>query len=232
MPRLVSIILMAATLASCLRLQDYRKCLHPANHRITQTSEVSDLRRGMNLGNALEAPAEGDWGVVLRKEYFRLIKDAGFDTVRIPIRWSAHAGDSAPYSINDCFYDRVDWAVFSALGTNMNVVINMHHYDEFTDRPDSQKDRFLSLWEQIADHYRDFPDQVVFELLNEPESGFTSIKWNEYLNEAIRLIRKSNPNRKIMVAPAGPIWSERRAGVPGTTRRGPRGIPGAPGPGP
>jgi endoglucanase len=101
----------------------------------------------MNLGNALEAPGEGQWGVILKEEYFRLIKDAGFDTVRIPIRWSAHAGNRPPYSIDECFFNRVDWAVFSALGTNMNVVINIHHYEELTDRPDSQKDRFLSLWQ-------------------------------------------------------------------------------------
>ena len=47
------------------------------------------LGRGVNLGNALEAPVEGEWGVTLREEYFRLIREAGFDAVRIPIRWSA-----------------------------------------------------------------------------------------------------------------------------------------------
>src|SRR5438045_3526598 len=128
MPRWVAIILTAATLAGCLRLPDYKKCLQSVNHRIMPTSEVPDLRRGMNLGNALEAPGEGDWGVILKEEYFRLIKDAGFDTVRIPVRWSAHAGHRPPYSIDECFFNRVDWAVFSALETNMNVVINIHHY--------------------------------------------------------------------------------------------------------
>ena len=49
-----------------------------------------ELGRGVNLGNALEAPVEGEWGVVLQEEYFDLIADQGFDSVRIPIRWSAH----------------------------------------------------------------------------------------------------------------------------------------------
>src|SRR5262245_45593506 len=50
------------------------------------------LGRGMNLGNALEAPQEGEWGVRLRAEYFSAIKKAGFTTIRLPVRWSAHAG--------------------------------------------------------------------------------------------------------------------------------------------
>src|SRR5436309_823123 len=41
------------------------------------------LGRGMNLGNALDAPNEGAWGVRLKAEYFVAIKDAGFQTVRL-----------------------------------------------------------------------------------------------------------------------------------------------------
>src|SRR5262249_17539398 len=69
------------------------------------------LGRGINLGNALEAPKEGDWGVTLKAEYFRAIKAAGFDTVRLPVNWAAHAGAEAPYTIDPAFAARVDWAV-------------------------------------------------------------------------------------------------------------------------
>ena len=46
------------------------------------------LGRGVNLGNALEAPSEGSWGLYLKEEYFKDIAEAGFDSVRVPIRWS------------------------------------------------------------------------------------------------------------------------------------------------
>ncbi len=68
------------------------------------------LGRGMNLGNALEAPNEGEWGLTLKEDYFEAIRRAGFDSVRIPIRWSAHAGAYAPYTIDERFFSRVDWA--------------------------------------------------------------------------------------------------------------------------
>lgn len=32
------------------------------------------LGRGINLGNMLEAPNEGDWGLTVEEEYFQLIK--------------------------------------------------------------------------------------------------------------------------------------------------------------
>ena len=35
------------------------------------------LGRGMNIGDALEAPREGAWGVTLKAEYFQAIRDAG-----------------------------------------------------------------------------------------------------------------------------------------------------------
>src|SRR5262245_44402948 len=57
------------------------------------------LGRGINLGNALEAPREGAWGVTLKPHYFRAIKEAGFDSVRLPVKWSAHAQAGAPYTI-------------------------------------------------------------------------------------------------------------------------------------
>src|SRR5215470_807883 len=76
--------------------------MHAANQK---------LGRGMNLGNALEAPKEGAWGVILQPGYFRAIREAGFDTVRLPVCWSAHALPDAPYTIDAAFAERVDWAI-------------------------------------------------------------------------------------------------------------------------
>jgi aryl-phospho-beta-D-glucosidase BglC (GH1 family) len=42
-----------------------------------------------------------------------VIKEAGFNSVRIPIRWSAHASTAAPYDIETDFFRRVDWAIGS-----------------------------------------------------------------------------------------------------------------------
>ena len=73
---------------------------------------------------------EGEWGVTLKEEYFRKIKAAGFNNVRIPVRWSDHAVREEPYTIAPKFIARVDWAVRQALENRLVPVLNMHHYDE------------------------------------------------------------------------------------------------------
>jgi endoglucanase len=159
------------------------------------------LGRGINLGNALEAPNEGEWGVTLKEEYFKIIKEAGFDSVRIPICWSAHALKEPPYTIDSAFFNRVDWAIENALKNDLYVMINIQHYRELTKDPNAHSERFLGLWKQIAEHYKDYPDTVLFELLNEPYKALTPELWNDLLKKTLPVVRKSNPNRTIVIEP-------------------------------
>ena len=46
--------------------------------------------------------------------FFERIKRAGFDSVRILIRWSSHANATAPYEIEAAFFKRIDWAVMAS----------------------------------------------------------------------------------------------------------------------
>lgn len=160
------------------------------------------LAKSVNLGNALEAPAEGEWGVVLREEYFQLIKQAGFTGVRVPIRWSAHAAVDSPYTIDRSFFDRIDWVLHQARSNDLAVVINIHHYEELFSEPAKHRARFLALWRQIAARYREQDPEVMFEILNEPHDGLTAQLWNQYLVEALQMIRESNPDRTVIVGTA------------------------------
>lgn len=159
------------------------------------------IGRGVNLGNALEAPEEGAWGVRLEASYFKRIAEAGFNSVRIPARWSSHAGETAPYSIDPTFFERVDWAVNQALSNDLAVVLNIHHYREMETEPEAHRDRFLGLWRQIAEHYRDYPEELCLELLNEPCKKLTNALWNDYAARAVRLIRESNRTRILVIGP-------------------------------
>jgi len=160
------------------------------------------LGRGINLGNALDAPKEGEWDVTLKEEYFKIIKDAGFDSVRIPIRWSAHALNEPPYTIDSTFLKRVDWAIENAIKNDLCVIINIHLYEEIMKNPAGHSERLLALWKQLAEHYKDSPDAVMFELLNEPSNKLTPTLWNELLGKALAVVRKSNPGRTIVIGTA------------------------------
>jgi endoglucanase len=161
------------------------------------------LRRTVNLGNALEAPNEGEWGVVLQEDYFQQIAEAGFTAVRIPIRFSAHAAENPPYALEPLFMQRVDWAVQNATSRGLVAIVDMHHYLEMFEDPAAQRERFIALWKQIAEHFQDTPDdQVYFELLNEPNGALTNSIWNNILAETVTVVRQSNPTRPIIVGPS------------------------------
>jgi endoglucanase len=160
-----------------------------------------NLGRGINFGNALEAPKEGAWGVTLKPEYFTAIKDAGFDSVRLPVCWSAHAKAEAPYTIDAKFAERIDWAIDQALANKLNIIVDVHHYAGMDTDPDKHLPRLIGLWEQIATRYKDRPAQVYFELLNEPHDKLGGDKWNAAIPKILAAVRKTNPTRPVIVGP-------------------------------
>ena len=160
------------------------------------------LGRGVNMGNALEAPVEGEWGMIIQEEYFALIHQAGFDTVRVPVRWSAHAEDTAPFTIDPTFFQRIDWVIDQAMKQELNVVINMHHYNELFDTPSAHQARFIGIWKAIASRYKDEPAQLYFELLNEPHGNLTKERWESLMTDTVLAIRRIDNSHTIIVGGA------------------------------
>jgi endoglucanase len=164
-------------------------------------AEPNTLRRGINMGNMLEAPHEGEWGLFVQEEYFDLIKEVGFDFVRLPVRWSTHAAQAVPYTIDPAFFGRVDEVVNWALERDLAIIVDFHHYEEIMREPQGNKDRYLSIWKQVAEHYKDYSSNLVFELLNEPNDQLNASLWNQYLGEALMTIRETNPTRDVVIGP-------------------------------
>lgn len=160
------------------------------------------IARGISLGNALEAPREGEWGLKILPEYFKIIKDAGFSSVRIPIRWSSHVSDNISFRIKDEFFSRIDDVINQALENNLIVIINIHHFNELYKNPFKYEQRFYLLWEQIGEHYKNYSESLLFEILNEPHYFLTPRIWNRLLKNAITIIRNKNRDRVLLVGPA------------------------------
>jgi endoglucanase len=177
----------------------------PTNAKPDVFAVNKSLGRGINFGNALEAPKEGDWGLKLDASYFKIIKDAGFSTVRVPVKWSAHAAKDAPYTIDAEFAKRIDWVLDQAEANKLNVILNVHHYGEMDSEPDKHLSRLVALWEQIAKRYKDRPATLVFELLNEPHDKLIDQKWNDAIPPLLKAVRATNPTRAAIIGP--PFWN-------------------------
>ena len=190
---------------------------------------VQSMGRGWNLGNTFDAcekqsnektgiEAETMWGNPKTTfELLALVKESGFDTVRIPITWSQHLRKGSKYIIDKKWLDRVNDVVDMALKLNLKVIINTHHEDAFwliTDEEHkAESEKILcKVWSQIAKRFADYNENLIFETMNEPRVFGAEDEWkgNEetrevvnYLNFAsLETIRKSggkNAERYVMI---------------------------------
>lgn len=158
------------------------------------------LGRGINMGNTFEAPSETAWSNPWKPEYFEQMAELGFQHVRIPICWehSDRSMPNSPYTITNNFRNRIVEVVDKALEVGLMPIINMHHHAEFMADPDGQKDRFLALWVQIADLFKDYDDNLLFEVMNEPTNALSAELWNIRFAEALAVIRQTNPTRTVL----------------------------------
>ena len=165
------------------------------------TAQCAALGKCMNLGNALDAPTEGAWGVTLQESYFSHVKKIGFNSVRIPVRWSAHIDSTAPWGIDSVFFNRVTWAIEQARANGLRAIVNVHHYETLMSDLDGQRPVFLAIWRQIAERYSGYGPEVYFELCNEPNGALTPAAWNTLAKEALAVVRESNPRRSVLIGP-------------------------------
>ena len=159
----------------------------------------------------LEAPTEGAWGLTVTDDFIDKAAGAGFTAVRLPVRWSNHAGAAAPFTIDSTFMNRVASIVDKLLAKGLVVILNMHHYRQLDGDapdpgeltvPDAAVDvRFVMLWDQIAAHFQGRSARLVFELYNEPHGRQNGEPWNVLAARAAGVVRKSNPNRVIVIGP-------------------------------
>ena len=157
--------------------------------------------KGVNIGNTLEAPNEGEWGGTLQDEHLSIIREAGFDSIRLPVRWSAHASNRAPYRLDASFTKRVKHVVDEALRQKLKVVLNIHHYEEIVEKPATHRKRFIGLWRQIAATFADYPPELAFEVFNEPHGKMDADFWNQLAADSVQVIRQTNPRRWIVLGP-------------------------------
>jgi endoglucanase len=142
---------------------------------MTSMRIVADMKVGWNLGNTLDAWANGVSGLNTEacwgnpkatKALFDALKAKGFKIVRIPVTWKDHLGASPTFTIDKVWMDRVEEVVNYALSNGMYVILNTHHDEWLTLTPATQAavtDKITKVWAQIADRFKDYSDYLIFE---------------------------------------------------------------------
>jgi len=171
---------------------------------MTSMQIVADMKLGWNLGNTLDAWADGVSGLSTEtcwgnpkttKAMFDALKAKGFKTVRVPVTWNGHFGAAPSYTIDKAWLDRVEEVVKYGIDNDMYVILNSHHDDWVKLYASSQTEvsaKITKLWEQIGARFKDYSDYLVFETLNEPRLIGESTEWSGGTADARKVLNAYN----------------------------------------
>lgn len=186
MKKIISAISAAALVLSLSACEKKAEDTRPLGEMrdISSVELVAEMGAGWNLGNTMDAEGgETAWGnPVTTKEMIDEIYKAGFNTIRIPTTWDGHMGETPNFAVDEEWINRVEEVVGYALENDMYVILNTHHETKWIkpkyDGLDDVKLQLIALWTQIAEHFKDYGDHLVFEGLNEPRIEGGANEWN------------------------------------------------------
>ena len=184
---------------------------------------LRDMKCGWNLGNTFDAfnghftgtGMESIWvGIKTSRKLIAAIKEAGFNTIRIPVSWHNHVDENDIIDLE--WMARVREVAGWALDEGMYVIVNVHHDNDKkyfypdTAHYDRSAAYLSSVWKQMAEAFKDCDDHLIIESMNEPRLVGTQYEWSwnsgisdcrlaaKYLNELNQLfvdtIRASGGN--------------------------------------
>lgn len=172
---------------------------------------ISNMGNGINLGDMFEAPYEGAWKQWFDEKYIDEIS-SNFSTVRIPVRWSNYSSSDRKAQIDKKFLTRIESIVQAFLEKGMTVIINLHAYNQIYGKEVERGEtevatediipRYLSIWSQLALHFKNHPKKLIFEPLNEPQNQLTANKWNQLIDAVTPVIRHHDKHRILAYGPA------------------------------
>lgn len=165
---------------------------------LTAQELVAEIGPGWNLGNTFDAEGgETAWGnPKTTKEMIDAVAQKGFECIRIPVTWYQYVGNAPDYQIDEKWLQRVEQVVDYALANDMYVIINTHHETSWI-KPnkkfiDASEEIFVLLWEQIATHFKEYGDHLIFEGLNEPRVQGSPNEWTGGTREGREAVNRLN----------------------------------------
>ena len=152
----------------------------------------SEVTAGWNLGNQFECSPSGQdgesvaicdpdnaddaemgWGnPKVTKKIIKAVRDAGFNAIRIPVRWQFHITNPSAMTISKTWMSRIKEVIGWCLEYDMKVIVNVHHDKWLESRPfhankEENCQKLALLWMNIANELNKYDYRVAFAGTNE-----------------------------------------------------------------
>ncbi|MDR3526961.1 MAG: glycoside hydrolase family 5 protein [Rhizomicrobium sp.] len=165
-------------------------------------AQTAEMGRGVNVlgyDPVWSDPAKGRFTPAM----FKTIHDAGFSNVRIVLQTFARL--DANNKLDPVWLKTLDTMVNAALEQGLTVVLDEHDYELCAKSAEGCRTKVKAVWGQLAPHFKDAPNKVLFELLNEPNGAITPQVWQVLSREFLAVVRQTNPTRNVLIG--GPYWN-------------------------
>lgn len=215
---------------------------------------------GWNLGNHFDTGANSDangkpidfqkpqWGfwdgAKPTETLYKNLAKMGVKTIRIPVTWGVWQVNDGKYTIDANYMEEVEKNVKWALAAGQYVVLNTHHDEYWQDIISAVtnaslnatiEDRLNKTWTQIAEHFKDYDEHLIFETMNEvhddswgwkPGYNYSPVykmmnEWNKVCVDAIRATGGNNATRWIGIPGfcANPSFTMGKVTIPNNDSR-------------
>ena len=147
----------------------------------TPLETINNMGLGYNLGNSFDCFKEENEKIIdidefitsmdnpiPTKKMIKSIKKQGFKTIRFPITWQNFIDET--YKVNPEWMKRVKIVVDLIINENLFCIINIYNdgiYGNWLSQGMKVRDKYISLWKQISEEFKDYNEYLIFESMNE-----------------------------------------------------------------
>ena len=155
-----------------------------------------------------------DWFLQVNESYltkdkytekdFKDIVSLGFEAIRLPIGFHHFTGPAPSYDLSDNFFEILDYAVDLAEQAGLYIILDNHTYfgaDVFP--PAYGEAQLVRVWEQMAAHYKNRSDLVIYEVMNEPGGTYMDEHWYGMQTRFLETIRAIDKKHTVIVKGVG-----------------------------
>ncbi len=166
--------------------------------------------RGFNLLDMFSVKSEG----LFREDDFRLVRDWGFDFVRLPMNYRLWTEPDDVLKVKEAWLEKIDGALDLARDFGLHVCLNFHRApgfsvsDEVAEpwnlwKDDAALEAFRFHWELFTKRYIGVPSAgLSFNLVNEPKTVSDEMSREDHervMRSAARAIHSIDPDRLIIL---------------------------------
>ena len=170
------------------------------------------FQKGVNLGGWISQYYRRDeeyFNTFITEEDIEEIAALGFDHVRVPVDYNVLEDEEG--NVLEAGFKHLEDCRRWCADRGLNMLIDLHECYGYSFDPLKDMDRraffydealqarFLNLWREIAERFKDHADQIAFEPLNEIVLYDVAQAWNDLAGRYIELMRSIIPDCRLVI---------------------------------